>query len=72
MRRIKNISEKQYRSNVNTKKKLFYWSILEVIIYAFKHDINTKNIGEQYIYYDDTSILTEENEKRENAYTILP
>ena len=46
------------------KKKLLYWSILEEKIYAFKHDIKTKNIGEIHIYHGDTSILTEKNEKR--------
>jgi hypothetical protein len=32
-------------TNVNRKNKLFYWSILEEKIYAFKHDIKTKDIG---------------------------
>jgi hypothetical protein len=61
---MKTILKKQYKSNTNTEKKLFYWSILEEKICAFKHDINTKNIGEIHIYYEDTSILTEKNEKR--------
>jgi hypothetical protein len=68
MASMKKILKNQYRSNIqetrNTKKKLYYWSILDEKIYAFKHDINTKNIREIYICYDDTSILTEKDEKR--------
>jgi len=57
------ILENQYRSNINRKNKLFYWSILKEKIYAFKHDIKTKDIGEIHIYQNDTSILTGKNRK---------
>jgi len=57
------ILENQYRSNINRKNKLFYWSILDEKIYAFKHGIKTKDIGEIHIYQSDSSILTEKKRK---------
>ena len=64
----KEILRNQYRSSIketrDTKKKLLHSSTLEEKIYAFEHDIKTKNIGEIRIYHVDTSILTEENGKR--------
>ncbi len=66
----KKILKNQYRSNINRKNKLFYWSVLKEKIHAFKDDIKTKAIGEIHIYHSDTSILTGKKTERENACAI--
>jgi len=68
MESTKEILRNQYRSSIketrDTKKKSLHSSILEEKIYAFKHDIKTKNIGEIHVYHGDTSILIEANRNR--------
>jgi len=53
-----------HSSMTSERKGLLHSTIFEEKIYAFKHDIKTKNIGEIHIYHVDPSILTEENGKR--------
>ena len=64
----------QYRSRIkgteDRKKEILYWSALEEKMYAFTHDISTKNISDIHMYHADNSMLIER--KRENIYAVPP
>jgi hypothetical protein len=64
---LKNRSRSRIKETGDRKKKILYQSTLKEKMYAFTHDIRTKNIGDIHMYHGDSSMLTERN--REKMYT---